>query len=147
MFKVCKNCDKKFTSIKTCRRHIEKRICLKKIEKKWQKIKKHMKVCEKCGLVLSNQYSLDKHLTKQVPCIKKELNLSLFELQKEFLDKDKIGRKKFLLKKEILCEKIGIDANQNISLISLTEKPYIDCKESSNKNLEDFCDSHFTTGA
>jgi hypothetical protein len=137
MFKVCKNCDKKFTSIKMCRIHIEKRICLKIIEKKWQKIKKNMKICEKCGLVLSNQYSLDKHLTKQVSCIKKELNLSLFDLQKEFLEKDKIGRKKFLLKKEVLCEKIGIDANQNISLISLTEKPLIKCNENSNDMLED----------
>jgi hypothetical protein len=137
MFKVCKNCDKKFTSIKMCRIHIEKRICLKIIEKKWQKIKKNMKICEKCGLVLSNQYSLDKHLTKQVSCTKKELNLSLFDLQKEFLEKDKIGRKKFLLKKEVLCEKIGIDANQSISLISLTEKPVIKCNENSNDMLED----------
>ena len=138
MLKVCKNCDKKFTSIKTCKRHVEKRICLKRIEKKWQKIKNNMKLCEKCGSVLSNQYSLNKHLTKQVPCIKKELNLSLIKMQREFVDKDKIGRKKFLLKKEILCEKIGIDANQTMSLISLTEKPTIDCYDINNENVGDY---------
>ena len=137
MFKVCKICDKKFNSIKMCKRHLEKRICLKRIEKKWQKIKKNMKICEKCGLVLSNQHSLYKHLTKQVPCIKKKLNLSLIELQKDFLEKDKIKRKKFILKKEILYDKIGIDSKKNDTFVTLTEKPYI-CINENNEFLEDY---------
>ena len=109
MFTICKNCDKTFTSIETCKRHIEKKICIKIFEKKWKKVKENMKVCDKCGLVLSNQYSLEKHLTKQVSCHQRDLQLSLNELQKDFLEKNKIERKKFLLKKEILCEKIGIE--------------------------------------
>lgn len=125
MFKTCKYCDKKFSSIKTCRRHIDKRICLKRIEQKWDKIKKNMKICKRCGLILSSQYSLDKHLTKQVPCISKDLKNSLLELQKEFYNRDKIGRKKFLLKKEILCEEIGINISDNNLDISLSEKPDI----------------------
>ena len=130
MFKICKNCNKKFSSIKTCKRHIEKRICLKVVQKKWQKIKQNMKICERCGLVLSNQYSLIKHSTKQVPCIKKELHLALLDLQKEFLNNDKIERKKFLLKKEVLCEKIGLA--HSISF-SLKQKPIINIDY---KNLE-----------
>ena len=130
MFKICKNCNKKFSSIKTCKRHIEKRICLKVVQKKWQKIKQNMKICERCGLVLSNQYSLIKHSTKQVPCIKKELHLALLDLQKEFLNNDKIERKKFLLKKEVLCEKIGLE--HSISF-SLKQKPIINIDY---KNLE-----------
>ena len=130
MFKICKNCNKKFSSIKTCKRHIEKRICLKVVQKKWQKIKQNMKICERCGLVLSNQYSLIKHSTKQVPFIKKELHLSLLDLQKEFLNNDKIERKKFLLKKEVLCEKIGLE--HSISF-SLKQKPIINIDY---KNLE-----------
>ena len=76
MFKTCKHCDKTFDSIKRCRQHLEKRVCLKRIEKKWQKIKKKMKICERCGIVLSSQYSLDKHVTKQVPCVERDLNHS-----------------------------------------------------------------------
>jgi len=125
MFKTCKHCDKKFSSIKTCRRHLIKRVCLRRIEKKWQKMKKNMKICERCGVVLSSQYSLEKHLTKQVPCIVKDLKHSLLDLQKEYYDKDKIGRKKFQLKKEVLCEKLGIDINENNLDISLSEKPII----------------------
>ena len=122
MFTICKNCNKTFTSIERCKRHIEKKICLKIIEKKWKKIKQNMKVCDKCGKVLSNQYSLDKHVTKQVSCIHRDLQVSLDELQKDFLEKNKIKRKKFLLKKEILSEKIGIE---NIS-----------SKDDSDENLE-----------
>ena len=125
MFKTCKHCDKKFTSIKTYRRHLEKRVCLKRIEKKWKKMKRNMKICERCGLVLSSQYSLDKHLTKQVPCVEKDLKDSLIELQKEYYDRDRIGRKKFQLKKELLCEKLGIDIKENNLDISLSEKPCI----------------------
>ena len=134
MFKTCKNCDKQFNSIKTCRRHLEKRVCLKRIEKKWQKMKKNMKICERCGLVLSSQYSLDKHLTKQVPCVEKDLKDSLLELQKEYYDKDLIGRKKFQLKKEILCEKLEIDMKENNLDISLSEKP--DIPENKDLNFE-----------
>ena len=109
---------------------MEKRICLKNIEKKWKKIKKHMRVCEKCGLVLSSQYSLDKHFAKQVPCVKKDLKLSLIDLQKDFLNKDKIIRKKFILQKEVLCEKLGISVENDILL---SEKPII---FPNNENLE-----------
>ena len=125
MFKSCKNCDKQFTSIKTCRRHLEKRICFKKVEKKWQKLKNNMRICERCGIVLSSQYSLDKHLTKQVPCIEKDLKHSLLDLQNEYSSDEKVGRKKFLLKAEVLCEKLGIDLNQNNVNINLDEKPNI----------------------
>ena len=125
MFKTCNYCDKKFSSIKTCRRHINKRICLKIIEKKWEKIKNNMKICERCGIVLSSQYSLDKHLTKQIPCVSNSLKNSLLELQKEFYDRDIIGRKKFLLKRELLCEKLGLDISDNNLDISLSEKPEI----------------------
>ena len=135
MFKTCKHCNKKFSSIKTCRRHLEKRICLKRIEKKWQKLKNNMKICERCGVVLSSQYSLDKHLTKQVPCVEKDLKLSLIELQKEYYDKDKIGRKKFQLKKEILCEKLGININENNLDISLSDKPIIPSDDSKIEDL------------
>jgi hypothetical protein len=134
MFKTCKHCDKKFTSIKTCRRHLEKRVCLKRIEKKWKKMKRNMKICERCGLVLSSQYSLDKHLTKQVPCVEKDLKDSLIELQKEYYDRDRIGRKKFQLKKELLCEKVGIDINENNLDVSLSEKPCI--AENKELNIE-----------
>lgn len=125
MFKACKNCDKQFTSIKTCRRHLEKRICFKKVEKKWQKLKNNMRICERCGIVLSSQYSLDKHLTKQVPCIEKDLKHSLLDLQNEYSSDEKIGRKKFLLKAEVLCEKLGISINQNTLNVNLDEKPNI----------------------
>jgi hypothetical protein len=134
MFKTCKHCDKKFTSIKTCRRHLEKRVCLKRIEKKWKKMKRNMKICERCGLVLSSQYSLDKHLTKQVPCVEKDLKDSLIELQKEYYDRDRIGRKKFQLKKELLCEKLGIDIKENNLDVSLSEKPCI--AENKELNIE-----------
>lgn len=125
MFKTCKHCNKKFSSIKTCRRHLIKRVCLKRIEKKWQRLKKNMKICERCGIVLSSQYSLEKHLTKQVPCVERDLKHSLFDLQKEYYYKDKIGRKKFQLKKEVLCEKLGININETNLDISLSEKPDI----------------------
>lgn len=125
MFKNCKYCNKKFSSIKSCRLHIIKRVCLKRIEQKWEKIKKNMKVCERCGRVLSSQYSLDKHMTKQVPCVQKDLNNSLLELQKEYYEKDKIGRKKFLLKKKVLCERLKIDITENNLDITLSEKPKI----------------------
>jgi hypothetical protein len=125
MFKTCKHCNKKFDSIKTCKRHLEKRICLKRIEKKWQKMKEKMKICKRCGLVLSSQYSLDKHLTKQVPCAERDLKNSLYDLQQEYYDKDIIGRKKFQLKKELLCENLDIDIVKNNLDITLTEKPNI----------------------
>jgi hypothetical protein len=125
MFKACKNCDKQFTSIKTCRRHLEKRICFKKVEKKWQKLKNNMRICERCGIVLSSQYSLDKHLTKQVQCIKKDLKHSLLDLQNEYSSDEKVGRKKFILKAEVLCEKLGININQNTLNINLDERPNI----------------------
>jgi hypothetical protein len=125
MFKACNNCNKQFTSIKTCRRHLEKRICFKKVEKKWQKLKNNMRICERCGIVLSSQYSLDKHLTKQVQCIQKDLKHSLLDLQNEYLSDEKIGRKKFILKAEVLCEKLGININQNTLNINLDEKPNI----------------------
>ena len=121
MFKTCKHCNSKFKSIKTCRRHIEKRICFKRIEKKWQKIKTHMKICDRCGTVLSSQYSLDQHLTKQVPCVKQNLENSLKKLQNDFLNKDKIGRKKFLLKKELLSEKLKIKTDE--CNFNIGEKP------------------------
>jgi uncharacterized C2H2 Zn-finger protein len=135
MFKTCKNCNKNFSSIKTYKRHIDKRICLKAVQKKWQKIKQNMKICERCGLVLSNQYSLIKHSTKQVPCIQKELHLALLDLQKEFLKNDKIEIKKFLLKKEVLCEKIGLE---NSISFSLKQKPIINIDY---KNLESLSNS------
>ena len=137
MFKTCKHCDKKFNSIKTCVRHLEKRVCLKRIEKKWERIKKNMKICERCGVVLSSQYSLDKHLTKQVSCVERDLKHSLLDLQKEYYDKDRIGRKKFQLKKELLCEKLGIDIKENNLDVSLSEKPNIPENKELN-NLEDF---------
>lgn len=135
MFKTCKHCNSNFKSIKTCRRHIEKRICFKRIEKKWQKMKTHMKICNRCGMVLSSQYSLDQHLTKQVPCVEQNLEHSLKKLQNDFLNKDKIGRKKFLLKKELLSEKIGINVNKYN--FNIGEKPDLSVISKKGPNKDD----------
>ena len=124
MFKSCKYCYAEFYSMKSCKRHIEKRICLKKTEKKWENLKKNMKICDRCYCVLSSQYSLDRHITRQVPCKKKDLKKAIEELEKEYYDKDKYYRKKFLLKKEILNEKLGISIERNNN-ISISEKPEI----------------------
>lgn len=134
MFKTCKHCNNTFKSVKGCRRHLEKRICFKKIEKKWKKIKEHMKICNRCGIVLSSQYSLDQHLTKQVPCVEQNLENSLKTLQTDFLNKDKIGRKKFLLKKELLCEKLNIKSTEYN--FNLGEKPPSILKTSDNNYQE-----------
>lgn len=123
MYKTCITCDKTFTTISKCLTHKTKQICLKRIDRKREKMKNQMKICKRCNMVFSNEHTLSRHSMKQKKCPERSLEESLDTFQKDFIKNEKNKIIKMKLKKEVLCE--HLDIKQNKININIFEKPVI----------------------